>query len=286
MKKLALIGGTIFLCGVILAVTAFALGGWKIQNMSTRPAFETKYESYDNENQNITLSDKNANVVIGKSDDEKIHITYMEREKEYYDIDTNNGIKFTRILDFRWYENIFTIYNPTPVFTLLLPDDYSGHIDMRTTNGNINMKNAETVSSVNLKTTNGIINAENLVTAGNFIVNSTNGDIKLKNIAANNITGNTTNGEITTDTTEANLITDLRTTNGSISITGMQSGTSISLKSTNGGIRGTISGNETDFSISSGTTNGTNNLNPYVPGRAKTLTVNTTNGRINITFTN
>jgi len=321
MKMLVAIGGIIFLSGAIICVIALSVAEWNFKNLSTRAPLEEMSDSYVNTNQNITLIDADTRVIINKSSDEKIHISYQESEDLYYIIDTASGIKFEKKDTFKWYQYVFTMNFDCPTFTISLPDGYEGTIDLKSTNGKITGENF-TANKVTLKTTNDRVELKNITAASDLTITTTNGRIKLENIDAQKIGINTTNDPVELKNVEASgdLIlrttngrvelesviaqkidvqtsndtiktvnteslgsVSLKTTNGNILIANLKAGNDIDLKTTNSKIEGTINGKKSDYKITSRITNANNNLSNTTTGSLN-LTVTTSNGKINIDF--
>ncbi|MCL1901361.1 MAG: DUF4097 domain-containing protein [Firmicutes bacterium] len=285
MKRLAIAGGILFLCGAIVCVIAFGIAGWDYKKLSTRAPLEQKSAVYDNTNQNITLFDSNVKVTVNKSNDDKIHIDYQESEDLHYTITTTpDVIKFEKKDDYEWYQHLFIIHFEWPSVTIFLPDDYSGILDLTTSNDRVELKNIDTSNNITIKTSNARINLED-VTANKIDVQTSNGRVDLENIKANKIDVQTSNGRIQAKNTESLSSTELKTSNGNINITSLKSNGDIVLRTSNGDIGGSIIGNKDDYKITSHTSNSSNNIPSVTPvGYTKNLTATTSNGKINIQF--
>ncbi|MCL2061038.1 MAG: DUF4097 domain-containing protein [Firmicutes bacterium] len=326
-KKLlytAIVGVILFCIGAALFVGGMSASGWDAKNLSVLPPYAEKSEEFENLNQAFTLSDRNMRVHIGVSPDDKIRITYFEREKEFYTVtQSDTEIGFTKEWKYNMFERMFFFDTQSPAFTLLLPADYSGSVSVKTTNGTVKAEGITcarlSVESTNASiesirvtatgelsvyTTNGAAAITDTVSAGNLSVRSSNGNITLSNVSAADIALRTTNGRFTlsdvaaqgkieAETTNGNITAErvsaegmlrLKTTNGNINFVRISTQAAVRLESTNGSVQGSILGAQSDFSITSRTTNGANNLPTGTSGGAKNLNVRTSNGRISIEF--
>ncbi len=118
---------------------------------------------------------------------------------------------------------------------------------------------------------------------GDLNIHTSNGRLSIQNLSLSHVRLQTSNGAIHMENLDC-LSSDARTSNGAIKIDHL-SGGNISLHTSNGAIKGTIRGNMQDYAISSGTSNGSNNLpNVCLDGKAKKLSAHTSNGKIGIEF--
>ncbi len=90
-KRIAIAGGALVLLGIIVFVIGMSVLDWDFARLSTRPPYVEKALEFDNDNQSITLDDKDMRIKIGVSPDEKIRIVYYEREKELYEGQYDEG---------------------------------------------------------------------------------------------------------------------------------------------------------------------------------------------------
>ncbi len=205
--------------------------------------------------------------------------------------------------------------------TLVLPKDYSGTLTIRTSSGDITadidlkllkfeaeassgdvlLSNFSSEESAIIKTTSGDIVVEGLATGDSVDFSASSGSLKLSDIvAAKGILAKTTSGSIYLEDSsfdkidfEASsgsitLVSDsassvkVKTTSGTISLDKLEAD-SISLEASSGSIKGTIDGEESDYSIISTTSSGSSNLKDKREG-SKTLDVKTTSGSIKLSF--
>ena len=83
MKKMLIIGLSVFLAGALLFTIALSSQDWNIENISTRPAY-TRNEYLFNADgvDSITVNDNNMDFNVGLSNDEQIHLYAMKIKKK------------------------------------------------------------------------------------------------------------------------------------------------------------------------------------------------------------
>ncbi len=304
MKKMLIIGLSVFLAGALLFTIALSSQDWNIENISTRPAY-TRNEYLFNADgvDSITVNDNNMDFNVGLSNDEQIHVICYENKKESYKVTRGSDIFIQKQESYEWFDQIFSIDFQHKDFTLLLPADYKGEINIDTSNGKItakkiNCKNLKLVSTngsitvndnvidgfLKIKTSNDSIISENNNITGELSAETTNNQIELSNIVSQNIETVTTNGKINLNNVVSYADINAKSTNGSISLKDLKADNDITLKSTNGDIAGDIVGELKDYSITTKTTNGQNNLPESLKLGDKNFSADTTNGAIHIEF--
>jgi DUF4097 and DUF4098 domain-containing protein YvlB len=321
--KLLVWGIILIIIGSITAGTVFAASGFNINTFDNSLPYEEKSinETLSDIN-SIEIDTKNQKVNITPSTDNTIQINYFENEQIYYTFTNESGIYKMKLTDSRkWYEKIIINFGLTneQTLTVKIPLDYTGEIKVKDTNSNITLTNIN-VNSVSIENSNDDINLSN-ITVDNLSINNVNGNINLtdttlktvfvynsneniniKNMTATSLTAKNVNDKINFDnvniTTDAKLNNtngeiilknstfgsiDCSTSNEEISVVNLISD-SIVLNNKNADITGTIKGNMGDYKITSSVINGKNNLPTDKTDGTKTLTANTLNDDINISF--
>ena len=186
--------------------------------------------------------------------------------------------------------------------------DFSdGHVakaTLSTSNGRITVQNAETMGNLEVKTSNGRISLDRVkaggdaqlvtsnanievteLTASNIDVKSSAGNISINNTtAALDIKVKSSNGQVVLDQVSAARNVNADTSNSGIKLTKLNVGRSVSCGTSNGKISGTIVGRMEEFSITSSTTNGDNNLPKKTDNGEKNANFKTSNSDIEIAF--
>lgn len=225
MKKITkitlIIGGILTLLGIICFVIGFTVTGFDIKKFSQEKEFKEVSSEYENYFGEISFKTIDDNIIIKKSEDNKTKVVYYisKDEKIYYDITADKDLSFVQKDDREWYERIaifqtdkdysITVYLPEEKYNKLDLFSISGSItssmplqlekgaDFNTTSGEINIKNINTMLSVNIGTVSGNIVADACSADKNMKINTVSGDIDIKNTKAfNNIDLHTVSGDI------------------------------------------------------------------------------------------
>ncbi len=272
MKKLAKYALRLLGVGIVISLAGFAMAGFNVDNLDTRGPFESKSFSPLAEQgasavdvvRAVELRDVNHAIEVVPSTDGEWRVDYYERGDEGYDVGVDgSGTLFARFVDKRpWYKMFsFGISTINVKLVLHVPVGTSVPMALSTINGKVNIENVN-MKSLTAKTTNGPITLADIECQSDASLRTTNGAINLKRLSVNAITAHTTNGPISLDAVSA------------------QTG---EYTTTNGAVRGTLTGAPEDYTVSSRTTNGRNKLTDGGRG-ARTLTIRTTNGPIDVTF--
>lgn len=304
MKKTFIIGGSIFLIGCLMFCVTMSFLQWDFKKLS-RPPFEEKTLVVDNNNQNVTLESTNVDIVVALSEDDKIHFIYSEREKEFYEFDKGDDIAIKKTYQYKWYEYfLWNLYKENP-FTILLPVNFTGKLDLTTSNAKIEIKdlslqnvvaknsngkvllsNVEIRENLVVKTDNAPIDLNNVQASGNIDLITNNGAVVLNDISAKSISAKTYNANISAKKLVISDNINLKTNNAEIELDVISANKSIILKTSNGSITGVLPGKMSDYNITSKTSNGKNSLPEKMPDGQIELNVSNSNGDIDIVFGN
>lgn len=304
MKKLSIIGGCVAALGVLVFLGGFIAADFNIGRLATQPPYTEETLVLPAQTRVLDIQDKDMSVQFGPSKDGDIHITYFTNKNEFYKITQGERFSMEKQTDYKWYDRVFNISLQQTRLTVLLPADYAGEIRLQTTNGKITLQNiqagklqlkstnaafqAEEVTvqaDAELITTNAPILANGFTAGGKLLCKSTNGKAMLQEVQAEDVQVITTNAAAALEQVSASHIANVKTNNGKITVDTVAAGKEIRLITTNGDIRGSITGAAKDFSMHTGTTNGENNLPEALEIGDKQLELHTTNGNIQIDFT-
>lgn len=271
-KKLWFISGSILLLvGLFLCTISLALNNWNIEKLDVTPDFIEQTKTFEvNEVHSFDVKTVNQDIIIQKSKDNNIHITYSENKNKKYKIEQSNGNLSIhsydtrnlakQIIDSLHYH--FYFKEDKIKVIIELPEYEYQMIKLKTTNGNIEIKD---IRSKQIK------------------LDNINGSTKIKQIQATDLTSHSTNGNITLTSTIAPNI-NLKNVNGSIKGEELTVETA-TVKSTNGNIRLEIIGDEDDYKRDIQTINGTSNITNRTKGDFE-LKLKSINGNIKVTFKN
>lgn len=261
---------------------------------------------------NLTCGEMPIVVKAAAGDD--VTLIYYTCENDPYEAEARDGVLTLRRAEFtgsRAGRFTFSVLGglirlawnkQCPTVELRVPETALLDLDAHTSNASIKVDGPRALCAVTLKTSNGRIALEHVKCKMLDAVNS-NARLILENVEAKQgLTGKTSNGRIELDmvasggdmiltTSNGRIEADvcsargelrLTTSNGAIKADRLD-GQRVTLKTSNSGITGTLPGQQSDWQIESGTSNGHSNLPSHQPGQ-KPLRVHTSNGSINVRF--
>jgi len=309
---------------IVMAVTAASVGFDLTRLSNSTPYVYADYES-PKAFTTIAIEDTSVAVTIGTSPDEKVHINYGENNHEKYVFDDGGAcLSLTIDSTYPWF-NFLSWARPQKTLTLSLPASYEAILDVSVADGSITLTDLSTTDVVSLETKNGAISVNNLV-AKSLTLSDLNGSESIQNTTlSGKLECTNANGSITAKTVVAPASTKLHTASGSIDVDGLSSSSidietmnghesvknvalatdlaisnsngwislsgidvsnAITLTTSNGSISGNVKGPMSDYTISSHTGNGSNNLPSFLAATtgSKSLQAQVGNGSINLTF--
>lgn len=226
------------------------------------------YKTYDAPNGDadlIRISAEKKAVVFQPWEKSAIEVRYPTNSYQQYDFGSSGGTLSVVNRDSS-DKNLKWVWDDSdaPVITVMLPRDYSGSIEVDTTNSFIKASDFSKVKAMNCTTSNSAISVDDF-TAQSFSFQTQNAAIHLKNVSAQEkMEAHTQNAQIDLEKIIAPDIT---------------------LETENALITGTILGREDEYTISAQTTNAISNLKNR-GGGSKRLSVETTNAIISVRFEN
>ncbi|MGN1466878.1 MAG: DUF4097 family beta strand repeat-containing protein [Ruminococcus sp.] len=305
MKKFLIIGCIVLSVGLIVFVCGFALSGWDIFAMETQSEFAEKTYTSSEKISTIQLEDDNTRVELTESSDDKVHITYFENEKESYEIKEDKTLLIKRTDSYKWYDYIFNIRLRERYIEIKIPQSFGGNVILNTGNGKIGVQNIKVKSlsahtsngsidfgfvqageDIKVITSNGSVNIQDTQAKGTVDIKTSNASVTLGSSSFENLSAKSSNGKIQLLNVKAENEIYAETSNGKIDIERISAEKSITLKTSNAGVTGTVLGTISDFTVTSHTSNGNNNLPENMPGGDKQLNVDTSNGKIDVSFEN
>ena len=319
-KGLIIAAGACVLGALLIALSiSLTRGDWSKLNMSTIEYEKLQYDCTSDISA-IEIYETSNEVMVVPGDVKKATVNYFYNEKYLnYEITEQNGtltvkrlkgkknIDFSFGFEFEWPEVVVTV--PDKEYEKICINLSSGgakvsdidvnRIDVSNSSGLISLENVD-ASMIDVSNTSGAINLSD-ITADTVEATSTSGGVKLSNVTAPFVTAEATSGSLSLENIVASDVNtkvssgflNLRgvkadningkTTSGSVKVENLDAAKSISLEATSGSIRGTIIGNESDFSIISNTGSGSSNVESRIGGD-KELNLKTTSGSIHVDF--
>ncbi len=272
-----MVGGAVFFTG-------FAMNGFDIDRLSTEGEFFSRSYTESAAVTAIEIHDNDAKIEFVATNSDQIYITYNETNLKTYSIENHDSVLTMTGNDQRkWYHHIFNLSFKTPVITVYIPRDMQVSVTTETANADILAKDL-TFQSLSFATSNSEIELDGVNVLKDCTLQTANASVLLEHVVINGaLTAGTSNDAIETNQVQADTVS-LGTTNGNIEFENLFANNSIHLSTTNDDIEGTVADSIRSFNIQSSTTNGENNLPVSLSGGEKQLSVNTTNGDIDIMF--
>lgn len=166
---------------------------------------------------------------------------------------------------------------------VLLPRAFHGKLNITSCNASIRAKAITCADAIRLTTSNARIVLENSAARAVHAATS-NARIEMMQVyAREGIEAHSSNGCMVMTDVSTDTQMHASTSNSRVVLENVQAH-DLYVKTSNGSVSGTVVGSEEEFTIHSGTSNGSNNLGKREGGE-KTLSVKTSNGAINVTFT-
>lgn len=276
MRKIIGITLLLVFLGVLFTVIGFLLSDDTDFTIFERPVYTLKeitHEASEIKDFNIILDNREVNIIPSEND--QIVITYYESEYDWFEVE-NDEDQLKIINRTKWFLGIsWGIFNLGVDYTkveIQLPLsvlDYA--LDIRTSNGRINLNDLVQLKELKLISSNGTISVNDVYVTDYFKLDTSNGKVLMNDVSCDVIMNiHTSNGEINIDKLAADNI-KASTSNGSITLK--------------------IIGQYEDYRIEMETSNGTNyidgeekNDSVYNPSLSKLINLDTSNGSIRLSF--
>lgn len=324
LNILLIIAGFLVVGGIVVASIAFFAAGSVTNLSTSNLNYtkvETALKAGDSKNVRLELETDDVSFEVSPDDD--FHFTYYESDRDKYELTQNSNeisLIYRRSGDWTDYIGVFVTLEAHNV-TVMVPADYAGSIEVTASTGSINISRQENLNELSVNVTTGNIfisdsNAKSLeaaATTGKIDISDTNvegktefatstGRINLNKLAV----GEDLQATTTTGGMELNDVTmlsaEITSTTGGLSLDGLKAD-KIVIQSTTGGIRlrdidamklkikattgsvtGNLVGNSADYTITSSTNTGGNNLPENWGSGERSLNINTSTGSIDIEF--
>ncbi len=283
MKTGFIVGGILFIIGLIMIGIGNILGGHGVFNLNAERVEKTYTFSGDYEE--IIFSDNNSDVLIKTSPDENVHFKAYESEDEYYKITEGETLEINFYDDRQWTDEMMQInldfddYDNDYDAELYIPESMQPTLRVDNENGDITVENL-VLNNLVIEERNGDVDVRNITTIEDFAVISNNGDIGVEEVKAKDFDLNNRNGDISIETVDT-AFSIIENNNGDVEISNMYVNNNIKMvnrngsvyfdnlvyegtlevETENGKIEGELSGNTDDYTFVLKTVNGDSYLN-------------------------
>ena len=226
----------------------------------------------------VRIKARNMPVKVTSSDVDDIAIHYYTCEEDPYKVSLDGSTLTLKYLN----ENLSQSTDSNPHVEVLVPKEFAGAFQMDTSNASVNVSGLNSVRNVHINTSNAPIGLEHIA-SDQVVAYTSNGAVTLDEVSVSGaVDMKSSNGTLTARQVTAGDKLIMITSNGRISIDQVASAV-FELSTSNSSISGSVKGKRSDYTTTSGTSNGDNNLGTGGKG-ALVLTAHTSNGNINIRF--
>ena len=314
-KKMLKAASVLLVVGLALYLVGISASASKPKVM-VNAATEITYQAQDYAVQaggvtEIKVITRNMPVTVSPSNGDEITIRYYTADEDPYEVSLERGVltlkyeKENLFSSGSWFtgSTIFNGFNQNPMVEVVVPKAFAGALNLNTSNASVNVSGLTDSGDMTVVTSNGTVKLADL-TAAQIRVTTSNSSLELIDIHSSLVKATTSNGRVNAEKLIVSGDVELRSSNGSVSVrqaaakdrltvntsngrvtVDQITASNIDLRSSNSGISGSVAGRRADYTISSDTSNADNNLNSGGSGRCS-LTVNTSNGAIDIRFLN
>lgn len=313
MKFLIKLFVLLIIIGLIAGAVGVAFFGVDIANLNDIFIDDSAYTQKEKQSavaDTIKIDTENNIIKFIASQDEFINVEYYESENYVITYtDSENSINIEgRLVKKLYFFNLSRASQAVRTITVAIPTEFSGDIDITTSNGSVVIENEVDLDNVKIVTNNGGITLKNIkandiyakTNNGNIVLSqvecstkiqtdTSNGKITMENVISSEINAKTSNGAIVLNNINADKM-ECRTSNGNINASKIESD-EITLISSNQSIFLTITGSKDDYKAVLSTSNGSisydgvNVTNQTLNDTgAKYVKAQTSNGNITINY--
>ena len=285
MKKSVIITSILLIiAGLITFIVSFSTTGFNWKSLSNEGEYILKTASYD-VCEKIEVDITTEDMKIVPSSDDKINITYYENNLHKYTSNLKeNTLSFEEIEQDNIFNfNIFNFFNNIeyPII-IAVPQSFIGTLDLEITTADVYIDIDNQLKDVEIELTTGDLTVKNLK-ADNLNIELTTGDINVSNVSINNqYIQKITTGDSQIRNLKAN-VAKIKASTGDIEFNNIDAN-ELYIEATTGDVEGRLNYKINEYTITSVTTTGSNNLPKYYKEGSKILNVKTTTGDVEVDF--
>lgn len=231
----------------------------------------------------IRIQAENTKIMVQRVRTGNVKVLFRPREDidDVWTSEEDGGYTFIHRMKSFWCFGFWRMADRW--ITVQIPENFRGRLELITKNASIQAENLEDLESLLAETSNAKIILSR-VSAQRMQIKTSNSSISAEDIKGQDFRAKDSNGRVILDRAEFYGTVDVVTSNSPVEVSSL-SGNNIALQTSNAPVRGWISGSMANYNIESRTSNGSNNLPTSMrTGQRKNLKVRTSNGRINLSF--
>ena len=306
-NKLYIIGALCLIIGLIVFVIGFAMLHFDITKLNTDTPYVSKSFVSTKTIRAISIVDNNTDIQVLSSSDDKIHITYYENDKNYYELsESDDGdLVIIKKSNREWYEYFFNIQFGKPTLLVEVPENYNNDMTIQSHDGQIIMEDIrvddlllassddkiqiENVSAsgcLEAKTSDNTVCITNTIVTGDIVCQTSSGKIDLNTVEGKSIKAENADGNITLRSATSKESILLKTSSNTVNLDNVKFNQEFNCTVSDGNVKGSIAGKLADYTVTSKAVDGKNNLPERMSGGDKIINIKTSSGDITIDFTN
>ncbi len=306
VKVVLIVAAVLFAVGGVLSFATLASIGFDFTKLSTvGEAVKVEKALTVTGEENLVITVGTDDVRLSVSPDDQAHFLYYNKDfQEYLLVQENGEISLSPKKNQRkWYEYLqIDFHFGEDIVDVQLPASFRGTIQINASTGKVAIEKLQNLSELNVTASTGYVNCAE-VSAGNIRMKTSTGDMRLEELrSGKDIDLICTTGRIVLSGAEAANDIQCKNSTGGLQIKNIKcvsavleattgnirfwdvDAQNISLHASTGDITGSVAGTEGDFAVTSSTGTGSNNLPEKWGSGSRTLTVKTSSGDIDVSF--
>ena len=305
-KITLIVGSALVAVGLVCGLTAWALAGFRLSNLSTvQPAATAEADYGAADVTSIVVETAADGVRIVPSDDGRIHVAYPQREGDGgYTLTVRDGRLELRQQG-RTYGGVgcgFGAETSGAEAVLSLPADWSGDVTVTAAAGDVSGRGVSLGGGLAVSADSGNVSLRDVAAPeisvalgmgdvegagwsadGAVEVTVDSGDADLTDVTAGSLTCRAGLGNVTLDRAGAESVT-AATDSGDVAVSRLRADR-IDLRTDMGDVSGTVEGREADYTVTVSTGLGDSSLTSHGGETDRTLDAVTDMGDIDVSFT-
>jgi len=242
-------------------------------------------KSADENGQSITLNLSSADLTLGTSKDDKIHISYDNTQDLYYELkESASSISLTQkgnnVFGFGFS---FSLLNGSSGGKVVveIPSGHEGEVNIYCVSGDVSASELELKNNLKISEVSGNITLENS-SASDVSLETTSGDVYAENVKSESFGVQSVSGGLELVSTMGRSA-KLSTVSGEALLRSIDF-SEIVVSTVSGDISGTLPGSAADYTVYADTLSGSNSLSSHREHGARTLDLSSTSGSFKISF--
>lgn len=219
MKKRSIIAAVILVVvGVIIFGAAFIASGFDFSKLDITK-YETNTHSLSEVFEKIEIQLDEADITFKPSEDGKLRVDCVEREKVKHEVSVENGtLKIIAVDKRAWYDHLTLLSFKPQSITVYLPSDYYRVLKISSDTGDVSISDIFSFGDVEITASDADI-VFNASSDGNLKIKTSTGDIKTIGSHATTIDLSASDGEIDINNVDCKETLSVKVSSGKANLT-------------------------------------------------------------------